>query len=438
MSAVVDFPVRPEARPYLDAFRPRPGEPEWLLRHRRRALARFAELGFPSRRSETWRYLDLRPLQEAPMLPAAAPSEAGLPRLAEIGLAEPGSRLVLVDGRFAPGLSVLGRLPAGIWLGSMTAAMAERPELVRAAIESETFAVERPFAALNAALFADGFVLEVAPGARLDEPVEIVHLASGSGASLHTRGLVRVGKGGRAVLLESFAGAGGSWRNAALSLRLDADAEFAHAALVEEAAAAWHFGEVEAELGAGARLSAFALLLGGATVRREAAVRVRGEGARCALGGAFLLSGREEANILTAVEHAAPGAETREIFKGVAAGRAHGAFQGRITVRPGAQKTDAHMLSRNLLIGPRAAIDTKPELEIFADDVKCSHGAAVGDLDEAALFYLLSRGIARDEARRMLIEAFLREAVETVDPPPLSRHLLARLGRRLAQLEDQE
>src|SRR6201982_443457 len=157
---------------------------------------------------------------------------------------------------------------------------------------------------------------------------------------------------------------------------------------------------------------------------------------RCILKGAFLLSARQEANIVTTVDHIAPVGETREIFKGVAAGRAHGAFQGRITVRPGAQKTDAHQLSRNLLIGRRAAIDTKPELEIYADDVRCSHGAAVGDLDEAGLFYLRARGIPTEEARRMLIEAFIREAVEFVDSPLMRQHLLSRLARRLAILEE--
>jgi Fe-S cluster assembly protein SufD len=189
-------------------------------------------------------------------------------------------------------------------------------------------------------------------------------------------------------------------------------------------------------LGARSRLDSFALLLGGRTVRQEVVVRMAGEAAHCGLHGGFLLAARQEANILTTVRHLAVGGETREVFKGVAAGRAHGAFQGRITVAPGAQKTDAHMLSRNLLLGRRAAIDTKPELEIFADDVKCSHGAAVGDLDEAALFYLRARGIPREEARRMLIEAFLIEAVELAEPASVRPHLVARLARRLSLLED--
>jgi Fe-S cluster assembly protein SufD len=206
--------------------------------------------------------------------------------------------------------------------------------------------------------------------------------------------------------------------------------------LVEESGDALHLGEVLATLGSASRLSSFVLLLGGRTVRHEVTVRSEGEASRCDLNGAFLLSGRQEANILTTIVHAAPGGETREIFKGVATGRAHGAFQGRITVRPGAQKVDAHQLSRNLVLSPRAAIDTKPELEIYADDVKCSHGAAVGDLDEAALFYLRARGIPGDEARRILIEAFAREAVELVEQAPLRKHLQSRLARRLATLEE--
>jgi len=148
-----------------------------------------------------------------------------------------------------------------------------------------------------------------------------------------------------------------------------------------------------------------------------------------------VLSGRQEGNIVTTADHAAPGGQTREIFKGVAAGRAHGAFQGRIIVRPDAQKVDAHQLSQNLVLSPRAAIDTKPELEIYADDVKCSHGAAVGDLDEAALFYMKTRGIGQEEARQMLIGAFVTEALEPVSSAAMRQHLSSRLARRLAILE---
>jgi Fe-S cluster assembly protein SufD len=445
MSAVVDFPIKPEARPYLDAFGRdglgRVREPNWLVGYRKSSLARFGELGFPSRRSEAWRYLDLRGLEKTPMLPAGAmrvvAGAATRAQLAEVGLSETTYRLVLVDGRFAPELSVVEGLSPGVWLGATATAIAERPDLVRSAIEAAPFDTARPFAALNAAFFADGYVLDVAPGVDLDRPVEIVHLASSeTRGSLHTRSLVAIGAGSRASVFETFAGLGSYWRNDVVELRLAAGAELARVALVEEAVDALHIDEMLAVLGPASRINSFVMLLGGRTVRHEATVKSEGEATNCALHGAFVLSGRQEANIVTTVDHAAPGGETREVFKGVAAGRAHGAFQGRIMVRPGAQKVDAHQLSRNLVLGARAAIDTKPELEIYADDVKCSHGAAVGDLDEAALFYLATRGIGREEARHMLIEAFVRETVELVGSSQLREHLLSRLARRLAMLEE--
>jgi Fe-S cluster assembly protein SufD len=280
-------------------------------------------------------------------------------------------------------------------------------------------------------------VLDVAPGVVLDEPIEIVHLASGqNSSSFHTRSLVKLGAKSRLRLIETFAGEGRYWRNDVLALRLAAGAVLNRIALVEEAGEALHTAAMDVGLATAARLANFALLLGGRTLRQEVVVRSEGEGAHCGLYGGFVASRRQQANIVTTVDHLAEHGETREIFKGVAAGRAHGAFQGRITVRPGAQKVDAHMLSRNLLLGAHAAIDTKPELEIFADDVKCSHGAAVGDLDETALFYLLARGISRERARHMLIEAFMREAVEIVEPGAVREHLLTRLGHRLAMLEE--
>jgi Fe-S cluster assembly protein SufD len=450
MSAVVDFPVKPEARPYLDAFRRPAGEPDWLAAERERNLARFAELGFPSRRGEAWRYLDLGALAKHPRLPAA-PRRAGpavRTRIAEHGFAAAGWRLVLLDGHFMPELSAIDNLPAGAWLGSIHSALRERPELVRAALAAPTgggpdrsvTAAADPahaFTVLNTAFFADGFVLDLAPGVTLDRPLEILHLASAeNAAACHTRSLVALAAGAHADLVESFAGAGEYWRNDVVRLRLGERAELARTTVVEEAAGAVHFGETLANLAAQARLSDFVLVLDGDTVRREMTVCAAGADTRSALGGAYLVAGRRQANIVTIVDHQAPGGATRELIKGVAAGRGHGAFQGRITVRPDAQRVDAHQLSRNLLLGRRAVIDTKPELEILADDVKCSHGAAVGDLDEAALFYLMSRGIARDEARRLLIEAFLREAVELIELPALRDHLLARLARRLKELEE--
>jgi Fe-S cluster assembly protein SufD len=412
--------MSPEVQPYIDAFAAPPGEPEWLARARRRGLDRFAAEGFPSRRGEAWRYLDLAGLVRRPLLPRAA---AGRADLRGFDLPETAARLVLVDGRFAPELSELA--PG---LGPLSAAA---PELAEAAFAQPA----GPFAALGAALFGDGFALDVAPGAVLDRPVAILHVASSGGASFHTRNIVRLGAGARASLVELFVGEGDYWRNDATALSLGEGAVLDRVAVVEEAAAAVHLNEATATLAASARLGNFALILAGRTVRQEIRVAVAGEDAACRLDGAFVLAGDEEANIVTAVDHLALRGETRELVKGVAAGRAHGAFQGRIVVREGAQKADAHQLSRNLILGRGAAIDTKPELEIYADDVKCAHGASVGDLDEAAMFYLASRGIAPDEARRLLVEAFVGEAVERAEPASLRPYLLRRLGARLTKLE---
>ncbi|HEX5320831.1 MAG TPA: Fe-S cluster assembly protein SufD [Stellaceae bacterium] len=387
------------AQPYIDAFAGRAGEPDWLARSRERGIGRFAAQGFPSRRSESWRYLDLRALEERPRLPGA--EETQLPQM---------------------------RLPKGVWLGPIARAIGERPELVRRALGDETGLV-----ALNAAFFAGGYVLDVEPGVAVDETIEIVHPASGSG-SLHTRSIISQGAGSRVRLVETYRGTGAYWRNDVVDANLGDGAVLERIVLIEEAAEAAHIGAVRAELGARAEFGAFALLLGGKTVRHEISVAMAGEGARCRIDGAFVVGGDDEANIVTDIDHRAPGGETRELVKGVAAGRGHGAFQGTIRVREGAQRTDAQQTSRNLIIGRRAAIDTKPELEILADDVKCAHGASVGDLDETALFYLRTRGIPEDEARRLLVEGFVREAVERVANLGAREMLLGRLAAKLGAL----
>jgi Fe-S cluster assembly protein SufD len=429
----VDFPVKPEARPYLDVFAETASEPDWLRRARRASLNRFAEIGFPTRRNENWRYLDLRPLEQHPMLPSVMGQPMGVPT--GLALAGSAARIVLVDGRFAPELSVLS-LPAGVWFGPTRGAIVERPDLVKAFAADSA---EYPFAALNAAFFADGFVLEVGCGVVVDAPIEIIHLASGAGdASLHTRSMIELCAGSRATVVETFAGTGKYWRNDFALWRIEQDAALTRIALIEEASEATHFGDVDALLlSEHAKLNAFSLLLGGGTVRQEVSVAMSSIDAECRINGGFVVSGQEEANIVTTIDHQLPGGTTSELIKGVAAGRAHGAFQGKIIVREGAQQTDARQTSRNLILGRRASIDTKPELEILADDVKCAHGASVGELDEAALFYLRSRGIPTEEARRLLIEGFLREPIEGVADAAIREHLLRRLSLRLARLEDQ-
>lgn len=433
MSAVVDSPVKPEAQPYLDAFAEDAREPKWLRDARRQGLDRFAREGFPSRRSENWRYLDLQQLAKKPLLPVVSGSHAEVPDELLCDAAK--VRLFLLDGSCVSAVLAYD-LPQGVWFGSMRRAIVARPDLVESAATNARAVAEQPFASLNVGFFVDGFVLDVPPGTALNYPIEIVHFASKSG-SLHTRNIVNLGAGSRATILEVYAGSARYWRNDVAAWRLGEDASLTRVALVEESDEAVHLEQISATLAAKAKLDGFALLLGGGTVRHEANIAITGDNAECRYDGAFVVSGREEANIVTTIDHAAIGGTTRELIKGVAAGRGHGAFQGKIVVREGAQQTDAKQTSRNLILGRRAVIDTKPELEILADDVKCAHGASVGDLDEAALFYLRARGIPADEARRMLVEGFLREPVEGIADPAIREHLLRRLSVRLARLESE-
>jgi len=429
--------AHPDTVPYLDAFRARTmaQEPAWLAARRDAALAQFAAHGFPTRREEAWRFTDLRPLQRVPFPPVEAVRTAAPSDLAPWRFAGATHRIVLVDGRFAAELSEIGTLPHGAWLGATAHALAERPALVEAALDVSDEAGRQPFASLNAALFADGFVLALEPGVALDRPVEVIHLGrAAEPRSFHLRSLVSLGAGSRADLIETFAGDGAYWTNAVLAVRLGDGTALRHVRTEDEARDAVHVALTRATLDRGARYDAFTLTLGGRLARQDILVRFDGPDASCRVDGAFLLRGQQEATTATFIDHAVPGCTTRELWKGVVDDRAHGVFLGRIAVRPDAQRTDAQQTNRNLLLSRRAAVDTKPELEILADDVKCSHGATVGDLDEASLFYLRARGIPEAEARRILVEAFAMEAVERVEPP-LRAHLAAHLQRWLAETE---
>ncbi len=424
--------VKPETAPYLAAFRDRArdaAEPDWLAAKREAALARFAELGFPTRREEAWRFTDLRPLQRQAFPPAAgAGAEEGL----SLGLAPAGHRIVLRNGRFAPALCRIGDLPAGVWLASTARTARERPELLRAAFDASDSEGAQPFASLNAALYADGFVLALEDDAALDAPVEIVHIGRAGGHGQYLRNLVALGAGSRAEILERWMGDGVGFANVVTQFALGPGASLRHVKIQDESPDAIHFALHRAALAAKAQFQSFTLTLGARLSRQDTLVTLAGEGAQLILDGAYLLRGDQEATTATFVDHAAPGGTTRELFKGVVEDRAHGVFLGRIAVRPEAQRTDAHQLNRNLLLSRRAAVDTKPELEILADDVKCSHGATVGDLDETALFYLRSRGIPEAEARRILIESFVLEALERIENRQLREHLVQNVQRWLA------
>jgi Fe-S cluster assembly protein SufD len=430
--------VKPEAAPYLEAFRTQEGnptEPEWLLDRRAAALKQFAALGFPTRRDEPWRFTNLAPLGRATFPPAPRPEPVKHRlQLEPYLMGSATHRIVLIDGFVVPELSPIGRLPKGVWLGSTARALAERKDLGEAGFDERDATSAQPFAALNGALFGDGFVLALAPGAVLEAPVEVIHVGRAGNQSAHPRSAVIAGAGSKATVVETFCGGSSAWTNSVLRIEIGDNASLDHVRIQDEPLDAIHLGLTRVRLARGGRYESFTLTTGARLSRQDVQVAIEGEGAHCGVNGAYLLRGEQEATTATVIDHAAPGATTREVFKGVIEDRAHGVFLGRIAVRPGADKTDAHQLNRNLLLSPRAAVDTKPELEILADDVKCSHGATVGDLDETALFYLRSRGIDEVAARRMLIEAFATDAIEAAVPVgELRVHLRRRLGVWLEQ-----
>jgi Fe-S cluster assembly protein SufD len=421
--------AKPETAPYRAAFAPGGA----LAEKRREAFARFEELGFPTRRDEAWRFTNLRPLQDRGFVPATGkPGTA--PALDPYFFAGETHRAVLVNGRFAPALSKIGSLPKGVMLGSAVEIANNNPALAERLLDRTDLAGGQAFASLNAALFVDGFVLALDPGVALETPVEIIHWGDAAEHSFHLRNLIQLGAGSRATIIESYAGRGRYWTNAVALVDLAAGAALRHGKLQDETSDAIHFGQVRTSLAADACYESFVLTLGGRLSRHDTFATFAGEGAACGLFGAYLLKGEQEATNATFVDHAVPKCTTNEVFKGVVDDRAHGVFLGKIAVRPQAQKTNAHQLNKNLLLSARANIDTKPELEILADDVKCSHGATVGDLDESAMFYLAARGIPADEARRMLIEAFAADAIDRIeDDTALRAHLLQHVQRWLGR-----
>jgi Fe-S cluster assembly protein SufD len=418
---------------YTGAFQAPDGEPAWLAERRRTALARFTELGLPTRRQENWRFTNLRALETTLYPPAGSETAVEESTLAHHRLGIPNHRIVLVNGRYSAALSDVSRLPAGVRLGSLKAALQDLPDLAADLFDGSEAVANQPFVALNAAFAGDGFVLVLDDGVALDWPVEIIHLGRAvSPVSVHTRHAVMAGKYSRARIVESHAGSGPYWRNAVAMIRLREGAAIHHVTLQDEAREAIHITSTRVALAAAARYDAFTLTLGAQLSRADTVVTIDGEGAYCGVNGACLLRRSQEATTATLIDHAAPGSETREVFKGVVEDRSHGVFQGKIRVRREAQKTNAHQLNKNLLLSARAAVDSKPELEIYADDVKCSHGATVGDLDETAMFYLQTRGIPEAAARRMLIEAFAAEAIELVEDAPIQAYLRRHLDNWLA------
>jgi Fe-S cluster assembly protein SufD len=401
---------------------------------RQRAFEAYEGLGLPHRRIEDWKYTDLRVLMREVLPLAAAPDAAALKRAGaalKLHAIEGVRRLVLVDGVFAPKLSETGGLEKGLGIRTLREAL----EGGDTALHAQLFAPENsdPMVALNSAMMTDGLVIDVADGAVLTQPLHIVHIASGAVPSaMFTRSLLNLGKAANATLVESYIATEGAKTYQAhdsLIVSIGDGARLDHVRLVEDDREAFNISSSVVTLGAHAYFNTFGITSGSHVSRYQAVIAFAGEGSRVETNGVNLLNGKQHADTTLVMDHAVPHCASREIFRAVVDDRAHSVFQGRIIEQPHAQKTDAKMMTRALLLSDDAEADNKPELEIFADDVTCGHGATTGALDESLLFYLRARGLSEKEAQALLIQAFVGEAIESIVNDDL-RELAIAAGQR--------
>jgi Fe-S cluster assembly protein SufD len=388
----------------------------------------FAKNGLPHRRVEEWKYTDLRALMRDAKPLAAPPDSAAKARAktagALLGDVE-ARRLVFVDGAFVAELSDVGNLERGLTISSLAQALASGdPELT--AHLGKLAPASDVAVALNTAFMGDGAVIRIFAGSTIERPIHLLFVASEKPAATFTRSLVVVEQGARAMLIESHEGPAGSdyQVNAAVEIFVGDNAHVDHVKLIGEGTDALHVSTLAAAIGAKARFNTFTFTAGGAVVRNQLFLRFDGEDTVAGIRGATLLKGRQHADTTLVADHVAPRCQSREMFKTVLDDEAHGVFQGRIIVRPHAQKTDAKMMTRALLLSERAEADNKPELEIFADDVQCGHGATTGALDDDLKFYLMTRGIPEPEAEALLIRAFLGEAIDGIEHAGLREALM--------------
>jgi Fe-S cluster assembly protein SufD len=410
---------------------------EVIARERAAAFDVFAREGLPHRRIEDWKYTDLRALMREAK-PLAAPPDAqakahgkGAGALLDAGEA---FRLAFVDGAFVPELSDAAAPEEGLSITSLAAALAENDEELTRHL-GKLAPVSDVAVALNTALMGDGAVIRVRAGATIRRPLHLVFVASEKPAATFTRSLMTVGEGARVMLVESYEGPAGSGyqANGALEVFVGDAAHVDHVKIIGEGADALHISTLAAAIGAHARFNTFSFIAGGAVIRNQLFLKFDGEETVAHIGGASLLKGRQHADTTLVANHIARGCMSREVFKSVLDDEAHGVFQGRIVVRPGAQRTDAKMMTRALLLSEGAEADNKPELEIFADDVQCGHGATAGAIDEELKFYLMARGIPTAEAEALLIQAFLGEAIEAIEHAGMREALIEQVAAWLRE-----
>jgi Fe-S cluster assembly protein SufD len=411
------------------------GVPAFVRTLRQQGLDRFTTLGFPTTRMEDWKYTNLAPLaRQAFRLPDASlpPAAAELAGALRLGA---GVELVFVNGHFAPTLSARAALPAGVIAGSLAQALREHAALLEPHLGRQVESGDDGLTALNTAFVSDGAFIHVPEGVAVDLAIHCLFIsATANGATVtHPRNLIVAGAASRVTVIEQYAGAAEQtyWTNAVTEIAVGAGASVEHHRVQRESDRAHHVAAVAAAQAGDSSFTSRALSFGAALSRTAITTQLDAPGATCTLDGLYVAGGNQHVDHHTTIDHRRPHGTSRELYKGILDGRATGVFNGKVYVRADAQQSDAQQMNKNLLLSDDAQVDTKPQLEIFADDVKCSHGATIGQLDDDAIFYLRARGIDEPEARDLLVYAFANELIDRIAIEPLRAQMTRELSTRL-------
>jgi len=419
-----------------------PHRPPWLWLLRKAGLARFAELGFPTVQDEDWRFTNVAPIAKLPFEPVLeaadnAPSPEALSGFAFAGLK--GSRLVFVNGLFSARLSSVLPQAGGVRIGSLADALADDTGLIERHLARYARAEENAFAALNTAFFQDGAFIHVPAGKSVAGPVVLLYVSTADqpGVTIHPRNLILVEDGGQLTVVENYARLAEApyFTNAVTELVVGDHAIVEHCKYQNESLEAFHVATLHAHLGRNSNGVSHSFATGARLSRNNIRTKLAGEGLECVLNGLYLTRGEQLADHHMLVEHVQPHCASHEYFNGILDDRSKGVFHGRILVQQAAQKTDAKQTNKNLLLSDHATANTKPQLEIYADDVKCTHGATIGQMNDESIFYLRARGIGLETARRMLMHAFAGEIIDRVRCAAVREELDKLVWDRLEQNE---
>jgi Fe-S cluster assembly protein SufD len=415
-------------------------QPSWVFPIRKAAMSRFAELGFPTTQDEDWRFTNVSPIAKLPFrpVPESSAGKFDVAALNKYSFASlKASRLVFVDGYFSPELSNILPQSDGIKIGSLAAALKTDSALLEKHLARYAQGGDNAFTELNTAFFHDGAFIYVPSGKIVTDPVHLLFISTApeAGATTHPRNLIIAEPGSKLTVIESYVGATDAayFTNAVDELVIGENAVVEHCKFQDESPAAFHLAAIYVHLRRNCNFIAHSIATGSKLSRNDIRTNLSAEGVECVLNGLYLTRDEQLVDHHMIVEHAKPHCNSHEYYNGILDGKSKGVFHGRILVQPDAQKTDAKQTNKNLLLSDDATIDTKPQLEIYADDVKCTHGATIGQLNEESIFYLRARGIGLETARRMLIHAFAGEIIDRIRYAPVREEMDKIVWDRLEQ-----